>query len=125
MRISDWSSDVCSSDLDRRRRWRSEGRRTDLCDEPAQHLQGFAAEPPYRVNGAWPLPRCPMGIEWRRVSGLTAFRTKHTAYSQEVSGHWSLRFRASWLNGPDRTSTRLNPVTNAHLLCRLLLSTKK
>src|SRR3546814_6977651 len=34
-----------------------------------------------------------------RVSGLTAFRTKHTAYSQEVSGHWSLRFRASWLNG--------------------------
>src|SRR3546814_4616218 len=32
---------------------------------------------------------------------------------------------AAWRAGPDRKSTRLNPVTNAHLVCRLLLETKK
>src|SRR3546814_6505574 len=30
-----------------------------------------------------------------------------------------------WLERQDRKSTRLNPVTNAHLVCRLLLEKKK
>src|SRR3546814_9994178 len=38
---------------------------------------------------------------------------------------WGRRGAPPEIVDPDRKSTRLNPVTNAHLVCRLLLAKKK
>src|SRR3546814_1493493 len=45
-----------------------------------------------------------------------------------MADYLNLRLRhldSTEIGGRDRKSTRLNPVTNAHLVCRLLLETKK
>src|SRR3546814_6901853 len=99
MRISDWSSDVCSSDLGLlsdssvflgRKRWRY------LRHDGPEHVMAFA---PTR-SGMRPHSR---RGETHRHRSIGALRTHQG----------------------DRKSTRLNPVTNAHLVCRLLLEKKK
>src|SRR3546814_1611714 len=76
MRISDWSSDVCSSDL-------------------FPHA-GIIEQRKVRLD--LPVYGYPEGAQRSRV---------------DVHFHDDL--------GRDRKSTRLTPVTNAHLVCRLLL----
>src|SRR3546814_6986007 len=120
MRISDWSSDVCSSDL------------------PVNGLPApFASLPccPFRLRlTVWLIPR--------------AFSFASSGNSERRSGHDKLNFiplrrvrshhqsdrichrsrsgsGSTTLASQDRKSTRLTPVTNAHLVCRLLLEKKK
>src|SRR3546814_9234944 len=96
MRISDWSSDVCSSDLQR---------------------QAQAARPrprPRTVSGAAEIARTGdhddrrHGHDDRGMAGLSPRRRQETA-------------RRAY---QDRKSTRLNSSTNAQLVCRLMLEKK-
>src|SRR3546814_6923576 len=90
MRISDWSSDVCSSDLDEAVRQPGRG------DDGLDTLSGV--RPVHRhVDRA----RC-------RSEGFQPRR--------------AITFPVA---DADRKSTRLTPVTNAHLVCRLLLDKNK
>src|SRR3546814_4599989 len=45
--------------------------------------------------------------------------------SRWIGGHYLDEFAESHGKDLDRKSTRLTPVTNAHLVCRLLLETKQ
>src|SRR3546814_2076962 len=103
MRISDWSSDVCASDRPRRRarcrRDRPDQEGGHLLRPDARHLSAEARRDRPRAQGR---------------------RRDAPAHSQI----W-LRRRECPQSPRDRKSTRLNPVTNAHLVCRLLLEKKK
>src|SRR3546814_1019879 len=106
MRISDWSSDVCSSDLINR-----------APVSAATYARRFAASNPMSA-----LDRAPEVSDLRNVA-LTC--------GGEYSPPLPSNFIVSVLSSPgslmtiiDRKSTRLTPVTNAHLVCRLLLEKK-
>src|SRR3546814_9314008 len=87
MRISDWSSDVCSSDL---------------------------------------TMRCSSGAA---STGSLSWNSIHRGRLPSESGPAERAFphstRGQGLERLDRKSTRLTPVTNAHLVCRRLLEEKK
>src|SRR3546814_10714328 len=100
MRISDWSSDVCSSDLQ------------------ARHAA---------AGCAGPRPE-----HWRRDE------RHHRDARQAAAGHWPGMDRPVLRGTPERRPGTnglcpveigrahvLTPVTNAHLVCRLLLEKKK
>src|SRR3546814_2879874 len=96
MRISDWSSDVCSSDLG----VGLDQQRVDAFGADAPGVLGdlpwFDRLAPALVDG--------VGLEL----GKDGFGGRRGGGEQQ-----------------DRKSTRLNSVTNAHLVCRLLLEKKK
>src|SRR3546814_9282182 len=100
MRISDWSSDVCSSDLS------GDGAIFSLPGAVSLVAEGgqlFIDANGTRSNGG-----ALAADSWANVA-LVNDGAKSTLY----------------INGqPDRKSTRLTPVTNAHLVCRLLLEKK-
>src|SRR3546814_2977431 len=93
MRISDWSSDVCSSDLPR--------------------PPGGAHEIAGLVQSARSLAR-----PARHQPRMTAMLPR-----QQGDDRRALAMPAGGQH-EDRKSTRLNSVTNAHLVCRLLLEKK-
>src|SRR3546814_9739581 len=93
MRISDWSSDVCSSDLVARRagqRQRDAGGRSalDRCDRPQLLVETLRAA----------VQRIGVVVERKLVGPAIERSEEHTSELQ---------------------------VTNAHLVCRLLLEKKK
>src|SRR3546814_1939538 len=100
MRISDWSSDVCSSDLDLQA-WLVLG-------GLAQRL-GDAALTEHIVDGV--IERFP---DEPRVALLRASQLREADKPDQ----------AREVLATDRKSTRRTPVTNAHLVCRLLLEKK-
>src|SRR3546814_3897168 len=118
MRISDWSSDVCSSDLqgpgsEDRRNAAGAGQGGRAAQVPRRDLQPRrqAARPARRPEavlrrGAADARAQP---DRRRADGNPGVRRCDRGRDQEE----------------DRKSTRLNSVTNAHLVCRLLLEKKK
>src|SRR3546814_1561136 len=113
MRISDWSSDVCSSDLHPGRTHHEDRRIFRSCPNRWRRLprQSSGGE----VNGADPCGRAHCRWRWLRPE-----RFMHSSRSWGLiapGGAPSEHF------APDRKSTRL-PVTNAHLVCRLLLEKK-
>src|SRR3546814_4402113 len=113
MRISDWSSDVCSSDLNR-----SVVALTPCVTSSAQTavLRVVTLAPPTEKNAP-------------SLRVVTLFATKESFYSTNsypglVASTLALSHSTS-PSGLDRKSTRLTPVTNAQLVCRLLLDKKK
>src|SRR3546814_10770002 len=109
MRISDWSSDVCSSDL------LVEERVVD--EHHARHLR----QPLGRRHGARMVDR-------RQVAQPRLAEQGHVDREGERAQAAVGADVARGLFAPDmldRKSTRLNPVTNAHIVCRLLLEKKK
>src|SRR3546814_9414012 len=108
MRISYWSSDVCSSDL------------TELID--ADWFDVLAIGRDYRH-----LPAGDTHIEVRHGRGIDETQTNLLARF-ESAGPVAIRCLAVHQVGVGvataRKSPRLTPVTNAHLVCRLLLETK-
>src|SRR3546814_2007286 len=115
MRISDWSSDVCSSDL--------------ACCDLARRLPPSL---PYRTESC----RCPYGVcgrlqqEYRGSDipegWLSPWQVAARCCSVRAISPSSRALRSSSLMWRrDRKSTRLTPVTNAHLVCRLLLEKQK
>src|SRR3546814_9284560 len=101
MRISDWSSDVCSSDLGTFVSRALMGAVMGWCDREPR-IRSIVAQLP-RVN-----------VYARDYLERSGFR-----YCDDESAPGLVRMRR------DRKSTRLTPVTNAHLVCRLLLEKKK
>src|SRR3546814_7546396 len=97
MRISDWSSDVCSSDL-----------------ADALEQLGYQAE-----SGPWRNFYLTGAKELREA--VTQLPTPNTA-SPDIVRSMTPEMFFDYLG--DRKSTRLTPVTNAHLVCRLLLEKK-
>src|SRR3546814_8604832 len=106
MRISDWSSDVCSS---------------DLVDGLLMNAPGGLAESKRSIgeNARPPLDR---QIHERALAAFAAGRGSGQA--KEGTAAFLAKRPPRWAEG-DRKSTRLTPVTNAHLVCRLLLEKKK
>src|SRR3546814_2635685 len=110
MRISDWSSDVCSSDLRRHRPEADQRDQRPLCRArdggypQREEQEGERIEQIEKEQQQAALPG--LGI----VAGQ--------AEGQNADADQDGRQR-------DRKSTRLTPVTNAHLVCRLLLEKKK
>src|SRR3546814_7580361 len=124
MRISDWSSDVCSSDLN-----------GDLVFGNLGYLQGtLAVSVPIikdvlaiRVAGNYNHRR-----GYTKVIGTSQRLDERNNDSQRLS---VLVQPTAWLKNTtiydrfhadqaDRKSTRLNSITNAHIVCRLLLAKK-
>src|SRR3546814_10217650 len=118
MRISDWSSDVCSSDLPSH----LEGYRyAYLC---AGWISDRRPRPIHRQNGQFPereLATLSRGGQGNHLCGpLRAHQRKRRVLSACRCDQCHGQIAAG-----DRKSTRRTPVTNAHLVCRLLLEKKK
>src|SRR3546814_4821671 len=107
MRISDWSSDVCSSDLARRRA-ATGGRLGDAGEQP---LPGLEDGTPAPVGAAV--------VQWRSFRRGQPFRLPIQA---AAAATLATRAMSSGEIGRAHVCT---PVTNAHLVCRLLLEKKK
>src|SRR3546814_7754920 len=101
MRISDWSSNVCSSDLMPRR----------YPDYPNafEHWNGIATHG-YEIMAVGMVVFF-INLIWSLAAGRKA-----------ADNPWG--DGATTLEWTDRKSTRLTPVTNAHIVCRLLLEKK-
>src|SRR3546814_1382296 len=109
MRISDWSSDVCSSDLQRSQYFLDSG-----------DIHGVVQLPEKAAPRLYFDAQDFLAI-FQETELLQPFiRLQRTFTPLRVMGKCF---------GPigikDRKSTRLNSVTNAHLVCRLLLEKKK
>src|SRR3546814_2716278 len=118
MRISDWSSDVCSSDLPGCRRnphyaWPS----ISIAYSPIRHSRNLRPE------------RCCWRSGCNRLPVPPSTRVERPLAASRRAMHLRVLRRRSaprtYGRQKDRKSTRLNPVTNAHLVCRLLLEKKK
>src|SRR3546814_3883635 len=105
MRISDWSSDVCSSDLDESPDWRNWLQAAGVSGIDVQRGPGFS-DSSMVVEAAAAGQGVALGHRWLAAADLE-------------SGRIVMPF------GPvDRKSTRLNSITNAHPVCRIPLEQK-
>src|SRR3546814_2034069 len=116
MRISDWSSDVCSSDLGD-----TEAAIGELLFAGARQDDQLAVE----LDRAGPLRKVEEGRErhfgqYHGAAPLPAAQRLNVGIAHRLGLD---DCRGDVLQ--DRKSTRLNSVTNAHLVCRLLLEKKK
>src|SRR3546814_5451280 len=108
MRISDWSSDVCSSDLGNSLCGPS---RATMLTGRQSNAHGFTQNGQHFDNSSWVWPRA----------------LAQAGYTTAMFGKWHINGTPKGIgfdDWKDRKSTRLNPVTNAHLVCRLLLEKK-
>src|SRR3546814_5228508 len=103
MRISDWSSDVCSSDLRALRRFLRLKVPQRLVEQRRQRNRAIAPWCAARGHGY----TSPWSIQFRIADQITDMG----------------RVMASARRSEEHTSE--TPVTNAHLVCRLLLEKKK
>src|SRR3546814_8377620 len=107
MRISDWSSDVCSSDL---AAWsRSGPRRGSPNGYPPEHAPVFHRHP--GLDPGSRLTFRSQSMPQKAGSRIKSGMTKEGQCLHPIP--------------KDRKSTRLNPVTHAQPVCRLLLEKKK
>src|SRR3546814_4608774 len=148
MRISDWSSDVCSSDLtinlERLARVVATEERDGECWALPDTLIGTDSHTPM-VGGigvlGWgvggleaesAMLGAPVMLRVPEVVGVRLTgRLREGVTATDLALHVTHRLRQIRLVGRfaeffgDRKSTRLNSFTNAHLVCRLLLEKKK
>src|SRR3546814_5146033 len=108
MRISDWSSDVCSSDLRDAAALDVDQAMAAMAQAQAQAANSLAAREQARVALAANFPEIPLPIE-----------------PPETSVAMVPAQRLAAMRDLDRKSTRLNSITNAQLVCRLRLEKKK
>src|SRR3546814_1293739 len=114
MRISDWSSDVCSSDLYPRKRF------ADI-DQARAWVQGFVAwyNTEHRHSGiqfVTPAQRH-AGADCQILAGRIAV---YEAAKQANPTRWRGRTVRNWEHKIGRAHV-CTPVTNAQLVCRILL----
>src|SRR3546814_5043219 len=131
MRISDWRSDVCSSDLSE---WDEENQiwvHDDGELNAILHI-GAAQKPQNEAQAALAAQTAATHILTMKVAKRVADYPHDTrmiaAYAKLARASATQFETMAVLKGKrrsDRKSTRLNPVTNAHLVCRLLLEKKK
>src|SRR3546814_7471855 len=109
MRISDWSSDVCSSDLSRRG---EVGRSDQACGIVGVIGLGVAERPEQEC-----VLKTALGTKRIEIDPCRG-RNRNAAEVAGLRHKRIIRFK-------DRKSTRLNSITNAHLICRLTIAKKK
>src|SRR3546814_5224711 len=107
MRISDWSSDVCSSDLPARRQ------------ETEDHESRVAHRIKHRI-AAIAIGHRHLAIAIDDDGRILQYLPRALDPDGDRQCHPQRPLRHQ-----DRKCTRLTPVTNAHLVCRLLLEKKK
>src|SRR3546814_6649157 len=123
MRISDWSSDVCSSDLPlagtaaRRNR----GRGTPPRRPAAERM---AVTPPAARRAGHRRSRHGVGQGGATHRAAPIFHRPDFPDPDPAGARPRAPLSLHPQPRPDRKSTRLNSVTNAHLVCRLLLEKK-
>src|SRR3546814_2737293 len=110
MRISDWSSDVCSSDL-----YGSLCRGGDLGDGvPAgTYAHSPVGQSDFAAGGAWAIGSDSFCC---RLSARLASEARSAVVARRMSGIDCCEIGRANV---------CNPVTNAHLVCRLLLEKEK
>src|SRR3546814_3377613 len=113
MRISDWSSDVCSSDLILHKKIRERVKVTSPDIRASLKAKGC-------LSGSMFLASFLIGIEC-----ISVFLLLHGFDSHEPIRRVEIAEILLIFDSIDRKSTRLNSVTNAHLVCRLLLEKQK
>src|SRR3546814_5513347 len=119
MRISDWSSDVCSSDL-------TTGRPAYSQFDVAMTGDGrFVITWIDRINilGISALKQQTLDAQ-RYASDGSPIGSVITVYQTDLFAVRTPTVAVDGAGNLDRKSTRLNSITNAHLVCRLLLETK-
>src|SRR3546814_6146023 len=125
MRISDWSSDVCSSDLD-------EAIRIDVDLRQHDALVGIVGGDLFEHGGELLARPAPFGPEIQ--DDEAGHRRLDDVAPERLDGFLFLRVQAQCGHGMSPRSQRgkqigrahvCTPVTNAHLVCRLLLEKKK
>src|SRR3546814_9653070 len=112
MRISDWSSDVCSSDLPRPAAWPGSGRRARAGIVRLATALSFPERSAARLAAATATAQA--GRMRDRPPSSPALAGCYVISLRPVGGHAEI--------GRAHVGT---PVTNAHLVCRLLLEKKK
>src|SRR3546814_2936457 len=120
MRISDWSSDVCSSDLEQRAELIALAPQSD--DQHATRIGVLRERREQRARMAEIVAklRTTEGV-LERMDAVDAPRMARARDPRDARGEV-----ADAADGrQDRKSTRLNSVTNAQLVCRLPLEKKK
>src|SRR3546814_7174704 len=133
MRISDWSSDVCSSDLNRPQRGDDPLR--DRAPQPIDHrdispiTDGCSMKILHVITGLNYGGAENMLAKLIETGTGTNARFRNVVLSMMTPGKIADRIQKCGvavhsLGMRDRKSTRLNQVTNAHLVCRLLLEKK-
>src|SRR3546814_3965077 len=127
MHISDWSSDVCSSDLGDPRKGMvahavGDRRLADPRDGRADADSHRCGRRCRRQRGNEGMGMVGCAIDAERLGALVRVVKARVAPDPA-----ELRLACGApgsVFGRDRKSTRLTPVTNAHLVCRLLLEKK-
>src|SRR3546814_4122631 len=115
--MRDWSSDVCSSDLDNFL-IRNHGHAVADGIQAVEIMGHHHDSKPQRVaQRPYQLVKFGGGD---RVEARSGFVKEQQFWIERQGPRYAYTFSHS-----DRKSTRLNPVTNAHLVCRLLLYKKK
>src|SRR3546814_8304421 len=108
MRISDWSSDVCSADLAKYRR--------------IVEARGDRGLSPGEIDDDIVRLVAQNELDESKAAGSGS---ENVFTMVRRIGKAKAHLAADYAVQLDRKSTRLNPVTNAHLVCRLLLEKKK
>src|SRR3546814_3147402 len=125
MRISDWSSDVCSSDLRERTR-RVGGVLQRGCKGAAQSFEEIAVDLPFKGEDQVLLPLISGtkididAVHRDRVLPVLGCVVAMKLHDEQAG--------ATGIASPETEIGRAHvgtPVTNAHLVCRLLLEKKK
>src|SRR3546814_9323884 len=117
MRISDWSSDVCSSDLAAQD---FQGRRQGLSPRPLVRAPDLERAQFYRPRLRHPPVACLAGVRHSPCRGRG--RPGRVGRGRAMNDLATL-IDAARVRSEEHTSE--TPVTNAHLVCRLLLEKKK
>src|SRR3546814_6706418 len=129
MRISDWSSDVCSSDLEAELKAvnppaappgpRQQPKRAPL---PAQFPRTVIRHEPENTQ-------CACGCQLQRIGEDVSEKLDYTpgvfTVEQHFRGKWACRQCETLIQAPEIGRTHVStPVTNAQLVCSLLLAKK-
>src|SRR3546814_9637267 len=120
-RISDWSSDVCSSVLVHGGRdFRERGGEVKFLAVQAALPESRAAARSWPMSGSRAFSSGPWSSP---VSARRSGRKSYLPLRPEAA--FTAAVQLTQVASSDRKRTRLNSVTNAHLVCRLLLEEKK
>src|SRR3546814_8124931 len=109
MRISDWSSDVCSSDLMAGLFWQVADSDSRLRAEAIEAARDIAGEGRYKYCVTRPEPVPQFGLATAAAGFRFALNAAAPVLASQLNGNWIGLFEVETTSGDlDRKSTRLN-----------------